>query len=95
MWENIIIVLKFPSNCWDILGITRKIHRIVRPQPGFGSGTCECKYTHRSLFAGLYFVVLQMHRVSPRIKIRHLDPSVDESIRIVQQFENRSFSHTT
>jgi hypothetical protein len=32
-------------------------------------------------------VVLQMHGVSPRIKVHHLDPSVDGSIRIVQQFE--------
>lgn len=32
-------------------------------------------------------MVLQMHGVSPRIKIHHLDPSVDGSIRIVQQFE--------
>lgn len=47
----------------------------------------KCKYTHRSLFAGLYFVVLQMHEVSPRIKVHHLNPLVDGSIRIVQQFE--------
>lgn len=32
-------------------------------------------------------MVLQMHGVSARIKICYLDPSVDGSIRIVQQYE--------
>lgn len=44
----IIICLKFPSNCWEILGITRKIYRIVRLQQGFGSGTYEMQ-VHLSL----------------------------------------------
>lgn len=40
-------------------------------------------YTHPLLFMGLYFAVLQI----PRIKIDHLDLSVDRSIRIVWQFK--------
>ena len=40
-----------------------------------------------SLLAGLYFMVLQIRRVAPRIKMHHLDPSIDTNIKIVRRLE--------
>jgi len=42
-------------------------------------------YTHPSFFADLSFVVLNIPGVDPRIKIRHLGPSTDWSIKTVPQ----------
>jgi hypothetical protein len=39
--------------------------------------------SHSLFIMGLYFVFLQIHDIIERIKVHHLDPSVDRSIRIV------------
>jgi hypothetical protein len=47
----------------------------------------EDNYTHPLLFAGSYFVLFQIHRVTRKIKMFHSDPSMDRSIKNVQQLE--------
>jgi hypothetical protein len=44
-------------------------------------------YTHPSFFVESSFVVLNIPGVTPRIKTHHLGPSIDWSIKIVQQPE--------
>jgi hypothetical protein len=44
-------------------------------------------YIHPSLLVGSYFTVSQICRVTPTIKLHHMDPSMDRSIKIVQQLK--------
>jgi hypothetical protein len=45
------------------------------------------RHTHASLFVGSYLVVSQIPGIVQRIKIHHSDPSMDRSIKIVEQLE--------
>jgi hypothetical protein len=45
------------------------------------------QYSHPTLLTGLYFTVLQIGKIGPRIKIHHSDPSMDRNIKIFQQIQ--------
>jgi hypothetical protein len=74
MWEKVVIIcLKFPSNFWELFGITRRNHKIVSTQTAFESGTSEIQVHSFLTFCG--FV---LHGFAPRTLIHHSDPSVDK-----------------
>jgi hypothetical protein len=70
------------NNAWQVLASQQVCYNapMLRDMPI----KPVCVYTlNPRLFCMFVLHILQTHRVTPRIKIHHLDPTMDRSIKIV------------